>query len=120
MPYCSRCDKEVGHFHRCFWQGRNPIAARDKAPDKNKRTSARLLKRLAAEAGLPEIPEAAKPERLNHGHWQRSAGAWSWCLRLGVHTIGSQWTMKQCADAETLQIHSAGFDIDVIPTGGSR
>jgi len=65
-------------------------------------TSERLLQRIRAEAPF-DVPEGSRIRRLYPGHWQRSAGAWVWCIeRPGMGDVGSQWTMGDCVKAEKL------------------
>ena len=55
---------------------------------------------------LPDVAargEASPVRREYAGHHQRSAGAWSWSVRIGVHDIGSQWPL-----AEVLKAHREG------------
>lgn len=54
--------------------------------------SSRLLVRLRT-MGL-NVPEGATIGRVYAGHWQRSAGAWSWTVEPSqVQGIGSLWTV---------------------------
>lgn len=83
----------------------------------NSRVSVRLLIKLRKEFPNLKIPKNAELRRLNHGHWQRSAGAWSWFLYhpKGIHNIGSQWSMKECLRSKNLVISSDTFDSHIIP-----
>ena len=80
------------------------------------RFSKRLVRRIrAAGRKLPLPDDRYAIERLRPGHWQRSAGAWSWCLSVMAwhnvsrnggpyiweadHTtmeLGSQWSATEC------------------------
>ena len=49
-----------------------------------------------------EIPDDVRCHRTRAGYWQRSRGAWSWCLDSRQHNvppIGSQWPLSECAAA---------------------
>ena len=58
--------------------------------------------------------------RTRAGHWQRSAGAWSWYAYLvreenaGFVDIGSQFSVRQLLKAEKLEVGKgiAGIEID--------
>ena len=59
----------------------------------------KLVQRLRDEHGLA-IPDDFHFERVYAGHWQRSAGAWSWYMCYpapggGVQEIGSQWSVTE-------------------------
>lgn len=111
--YCSRCDEDgkLGG-HRCFTaRVRNPVIPRDKAPDKSKRTSERLLARLRKEGF--ELDESVELARCYVGHWQRSAGAWLWTVR--GKNIGSCWTMKDCLTAKSWDVLNRDGATEIIP-----
>ena len=61
-----------------------------------------LYERLMKMPELAPYVEGHQPERVYAGYWQKSQGAWSWCIGT---TIGSQWTMKSCVDAKELEIY---------------
>lgn len=78
----------------------------------------RLLKRLRDELGLP-IMEGGKLVRLRHGHWQRSAGAWSWNLERAKgdygSCVGSPCPMTELLKATKLTIYTGMGDAEIWP-----
>lgn len=74
--------------------------------------SEKLRLRLNKELNL-EIPDSDKFRRIYSGHWQRSAGAWSWAI--GFY-IGSQFNMKDLLKSEYLiTFNEYGNDISILP-----
>jgi hypothetical protein len=66
--------------------------------------------------------EASWIDRHRPGHWQRSAGAWSWSLILvrndgGIchDSFGSQWSATECAKAKNWDFYTTGIDKGIIP-----
>lgn len=79
-----------------------------------RKLSERLLDVLVA-AGI-HVDTHSKAVRLYPGHWQRSAGAWVWCIDSGQ--VGSQYTMRECvARGVSYHVNSFTHDVDVIPKG---
>lgn len=76
----------------------------------------------------PEIfdVENAQIERFYPGHWQRSAGCWSWCLDLKridgqTHVgrvFGSQFAATECAKAKEWHFLATGPDQGITPGAG--
>ncbi len=83
-----------------------------------KSISERLVERLRSELQIP-IPEGIKPRRMYHGHHQRSAGAWSWCIggtTEWLPSYGSSWNMNHILKAEKISIfRENGSDISILP-----
>ena len=52
------------------------------------------------------------PERLYHGHWQRSSGAWSWGLK--ISNVGSGSSMSECLKAKKWEIYYAHGSAEII------
>jgi hypothetical protein len=59
-------------------------------------TQVELLVELCRELGFKIPFRAWKFERVRAGHWQRSAGAWSWRIFWLGGECGSQWSVGQC------------------------
>lgn len=57
-------------------------------------------------------------ERLYHGHWQRSEGAWSWITRpdSGLTAIGSQFSMSECIKANHWHVSLWQGALSIYPT----
>lgn len=68
----------------------------------------KLIKRLQNETEL-DIPEGTMLERLYHGHNQKAAGAWAWCLyhpnHFDVSSIGGIILVRTLAYASGLHIY---------------
>lgn len=67
-----------------------------------------------------KLPVGTRLMRLYPGYWQRSAGAWSWCVdykytedKYRPDNTGSQWPMT-----ELLRHHAKGGVIDVVFSHG--
>lgn len=60
----------------------------------------KLVTRLRNEGW--EIPDNYKFERLRPGHWQRSAGAWSWRMTAPGFEMGSPDSVARCLKAKEL------------------
>lgn len=64
------------------------------------------------------IPPDCEIRRVHAGHWQRSAGAWSWHLWSQSDSEaarilmgrGSQWTARECVRAKNISVYESGFD----------
>lgn len=83
--------------------------------------SDRLIARLIAEGHIPA--GEYRIERTYAGFWQRREGAFSWELVDAISgfpvNVGSQYTVKECADAEVWEWYGPG----IIPgrsTGGEQ
>lgn len=66
--------------------------------------------------------DASWIDRHRPGHWQRSAGAWSWSLGLvrndgGIvyDSFGSQWPATECVRAKNWQFYTTGTDKGIVP-----
>lgn len=66
--------------------------------------------------------EASGIHRTRAGHWQRSAGCWSWSLELvrldgGLvyDSFGSQWPATECARADSWEFYVTGTDKGIVP-----
>lgn len=64
----------------------------------------KLRDRLVKELDLHPAEDDQLPTRLRPGHWQRSAGAWSWDFNTLKGNIGSCETMSECIKAKKLII----------------
>ncbi|MDQ0100479.1 hypothetical protein J2T10_000098 [Paenarthrobacter nicotinovorans] len=101
-------------------------------PRKKKPTLAQKIAKRLVEMGEvdPKIfdVESAQIERFYPGHWQRSAGCWSWCLNLkrldGQEHVGrvygSQFTATECAVAKDWHFFATGPDIGITPWAGEN
>lgn len=72
--------------------------------------SDRVIQRLIAEGHIP--PGAYKIQRTYAGFWQRREGAFSWDLVTAdghYANVGSQYTVKECADAEEWAWYGPGI-----------
>lgn len=79
-------------------------------------TFIKLSKRIKEELGF----ELSNPKRLYPGHWQRSAGAWSWCAEIPNNRsgIGSCFTAKElllCKKIDILDLSKSGAGIELFP-----
>lgn len=61
-------------------------------------------------------------ERTHAGHWQRSAGGWSWSLGLvrkdgGLvyDSFGSQYTATECVKMDSWDFYTTGTDKGIMP-----
>jgi len=80
----------------------------------SKKISERLFDRLV-EMGLK--PKTV-PQRIMAGYWQRSLGAWRWSCWTEENTeMGSQDTMTECVNAESLSYYRHGLDTIVCVDG---
>jgi len=91
----------------------------------------KIVQRLVAMGEIdPEIfdVDTARIERFYPGHWQRSAGAWSWMLHLErldgkLHVgkiYGSQWSATECAKATSWHFFAHGPDQGITPWAGEN
>lgn len=72
--------------------------------------SDRLIARLISEGYIE--PGEYRIRRTYAGSWQRSEGAFSWDLETfdGYHAnVGSQYTVKECADAPFWEWYGQGI-----------
>jgi hypothetical protein len=80
--------------------------------------SDKIIERINKEFGL-DIPKSQRPRRLYHGHWQRSEGAWSWCVGGNLEfqmCYGSQFTMKELLKEKYIILfREHGSDVAIIP-----
>lgn len=69
--------------------------------------NARLIAAKARAIGI-EVPELIRIERTYAGHWQMSAGAWSWYAidpSTGHEVMGSSHTIKELLAADAIDTH---------------
>ena len=73
--------------------------------------SDRLISRLIREGEIE--PGEYHIERTYAGYWQRKEGAFSWMLMRsedrGYINIGSQFTVRECVDAERWEWYGEGI-----------
>lgn len=87
---------------------------------KRKTSVQRLAERLEREHQIK--CDVSTFERVRAGHWQRSSGAWSWCIN-DQHDehhartmIGSQFNVKQLLAAPSLQLTHSICQIEIDPS----
>ena len=66
----------------------------------------KLVRRLRDEGW--RIPDNYQFRRLRSGHWQRSAGVWSWTIEALGCDIGSPDNVRTCLRAKTLEATEHG------------
>jgi hypothetical protein len=77
---------------------------------KKKKLFEKLYDRLV-EMGLEP---AEYPKRIMAGYWQMAAGSWRWsCHDKHGYEIGSQDTMRECVNANRLDIYRQSTDIHI-------
>lgn len=88
--------------------------------------AARGLRDLLASLDLCEPDCELVIDRLRPGHWQRSAGAWSWeAMRIEDGrrvplvrgcSVGSQWSVREVLAASSVSaVDSSGGDVAIVP-----
>lgn len=86
------------------------------------KSSEKLRLRINNDLGL-NYPPDAKFRRLYPGHWQRSAGAWLWCIESdgrSYREIGSIWTVAECLKALRIALYVGHGGMEVIPEQRKR
>ena len=81
----------------------------------------KLIARLRKELNL-KIPEGTRLRRTYAGHWQKSAGAWSWYLYhdniAHMSSIGSSYSASRLVKSSNLSIYKArswDSEIEILP-----
>ena len=68
-------------------------------------TAIKLSNKLKEEFDIDVFPVI---RRTNAGHWQRSAGAWTWYMYdINLGTVGSQFRASECALKKT-KLYASG------------
>jgi hypothetical protein len=59
-----------------------------------------------------DIPDDVDYRRLYPGHWQRAAGAWSWCAfnANGREIMGSPHPISELVKADSIEVMEHGVD----------
>ena len=89
-------------------------------------TKFRVLFKLRADPDCPDFIKLYDFELriLRPGKWQRSAGAWVWCLNqikkrgVGIMELGSCDTIKDILRADSLEFSKTSYGCEVYAVGG--